>query len=304
MSGKNNKNKKKTQSQLPVALVYSVALIICLAIFGGIGYLATKNFVPGAEAEEENYEEEQISFSKSDSMTILYTVANNQNELLSIVVARFIPSDQQIVIIPISPYTEYNGQILLGVYDSLGVADMTEQVGMLLGFQIDKYMTMTDTTFSQVATIIGTTMIDLKDDFSTYDEGTDEYSYYKKGQRIPVDGPTAAALLLYTEYPEGNASKMKMSGEVAAKLTNEFLSHAESAKNNVDALFKKEYADANTNMTTDEYYQMKSAIIYVIENYSTASPSYDLTPTGTWTEAGHFIIDDNFLSVLESYFNS
>lgn len=303
MSSNNDTKNKVKKSQVPVAIVYAASLFICLAIFGIIGYLAVRDFVPGAEADEnENYEEEQVNFSQDDSMTILYTVANSQNKLLSIIVARFMPSSQQIIVIPVSPYTEYNGQSLAAVYEGVGVADMTEKTGELLNVGIDKYMTMTDTTFSEIANIMGASIITLVDNAAIYDRGNDEYTYYNRGDRLAIDGNIAVQLLSYEEYPGGYATNMKLSGEIASALINTFFSHTESARNNIDAIFKKQYADANTNMSSDEYNQMKSAIIYVIENSS--SPSYFLTPMGGWSDDGLFTMDSAFISQLDGYFSN
>lgn len=294
---------KKKSSQLTTALVYAISFLVCLGIFGVIGYLAVRDFVPGAEAEEtENYEEEQVTYSQSDSMTFLYTISNEQNELISIVVARFMPQSQQIIIVPLSPYTQYNGQTLGNIYSIMGAADLADQAGALLGITIDKYMTMTDSTFAEIVNLMGSSVVTLIDNVAIYDKGYDEYTYYNKGERLACDGDAAVQLLAYTEYPDGRSVNMKMSGEIASALINTFFSHTESAKNNIDSLFKKQYADANTNMSSDEYSQMKSAVIYVIENSS--SPSYSLTPTGSWSEDGIFTMDDSFLEQLDAYFNN
>lgn len=301
MNSNNKTKKKKKQSQLPVALVYSSALVVCLAIFGIIGYLAVKDFVPGAEADiADSYAEEQVSFTRDDSATILYTIANSQNDLLSIIVARFMPSAQQLVVIPVSPYTDCGGQSLGAIYSSSGISDMTAKTGELLHITIDKYMTMTDSTFTDIANIMGASIVTLVDDAMLYDRTNDEYIYYSKGDRVAFDGAMALQLLSY-DFPGGHATNMKISGEIAAALINTFFSHTESSQNNIDAIFKKQYADANTNMSTDEYNQMKSAIIYVIENSS--SPSYSLTPTGGWSDDGLFTIDSAFISQLDGYFN-
>ncbi len=291
---------KKQNSGVKVALVYAVALAVFLAVFGVVGFLAVKNFVPGAQAEESQAEENiGTTYSEDDSSTILYTVANSQNKLLSIVFAKFMPSSQKIVIIPLSPYTKCGESTLLDIYQQSGINAMTEQTGSMLGVTIDKYMTMSDSTFSEVINLMGNSMIPLLEDFEMYDKATDNYIQYKKDDKISVDGDTAVALISNEEFIGGHSTNMKLSGEIAAAAANTFFSHTEYARNNIDLVFKKQYTGADTNMSTEEYNKMKNAIVYVIEN--SASPAYSLTPTGGWNDDGTFEISPEFLSLLDGY---
>lgn len=285
---------------MPVAAVYSVTLLICLAVFGIVGYFAVRDFVPGAEAQSSEADGSDAAvFTVSDSLTTMYTLSDSQNNLRSVLIAKFIPSSQKIIVIPLSPLTECDSQTLQSRYSSLGAASLAESLSSLLGIKIDKYMTMSDTTFSEIVNIMGTTIVTLVDDAAIYDKGTDDYVYYNKGDRIAVDGAAAVELIFYDSYPGGPSVNMKLSGEITAALINNFFSHTESARNNIDSIFRKQYSDANTNMSQDEYNQMKSAIIYVIENSS--NPSYSLTPTGGWSEDGTFVIDSTFISQLGGY---
>ncbi len=297
----NVKKEKNQKPQITVAIVYATTLAICLGIFGLIGYFAVKDFVPGAEAESSDAGETVgVTYSKSDSLTTLYTVTDGQNTLHSIVLAKFMPSSQKIIIIPLTPYTDCNGQTLAMSYATQGIAALTDSVSTLLNVPIDKYMTLSTSTFSDVADIMGTSIVTLIDSFALYDPAQDDYVNYSKGDRLAVDGNIAVELITYADYSNGYATNMKMSGEIAATLINTFFSHTESAKNNIDAIFRKMYSDANTNMSEDEYNQMKNAIIHVIENSS--SPSYSLTPTGSWSDDGTlFTVDPTFISQLDGY---
>ncbi len=291
---------KKQNSGVTVAIVYAVALAVFLVVFGVVGYLAIKNFVPGAQAEESQTEESvQTTYSEGDSSTILYTVSNSQNKLLSIVITKFMPSTQKIVIIPLSPYTKCGEDVLQDVYLQSGIGAMTEQVGTLLNIKIDKYMTMSDTTFSEVINLMGSSMITLLEDFEMYDKASDNYIQYKRDDKISVDGDTAAALISNEEFIGGHSTNMKLSGEIAAASANAFFSHTEYARNNIDLVFKKQYTDADTNMSVEDYNKMKNAIVYVIENSS--SPAYSLTPTGGWNDDGTFEISEEFVSQLDGY---
>ena len=291
---------KKQNSGVTVAVVYAAALAVFLLVFGVIGYLAVKNFVPGAEAESSEAEENvQTTYSESDSSTILYTVSNSQNKLLSIVMAKFMPSTQKIVMIPLSPYTKCGESTLQDIYLQSGIGEMTEQIGTLLGVKIDKYMTMSDTTFSEVINLMGNSMITLLEDFEMYDKASDNYIQYKKDDKISVDGDTAAALISNEEFIGGHSTNMKLSGEIAAASANAFFSHTEYARNNIDLVFKKQYTGADTNMSNEDYNKMKNAIVYVIENSS--SPAYSLTSTGGWSEDGTFELSEEFVSQLDGY---
>lgn len=291
---------KKQNSGVTVAVVYAVSLAVFLLVFGVIGFLAIKNFVPGAEAESSEAEESiQTTYSEDDSSTILYTVANSQNKLLSIVLAKFMPSTQRIVIIPLSPYTKCEESTFQDVYQQSGIGAMTEQIGTMLNIKIDKYMTMSDNTFSEVINLMGNSMITLLEDFEMYDKASDNYIQYKRDDKISVDGDTAVALISNEEFIGGHSTNMKFSGEIAAASANAFFSHTEYARNNIDLVFKKQYTDADTNMSTEDYNKMKNAIVYVIENSS--SPAYSLTPTGGWSDDGTFELSPEFISQLDGY---
>lgn len=295
-----SKNKKK-DSKITVAIVYAAALLIFLAVFGFIGYMAVRNFVPGGEAVQESEMEENITYSNDDKSTFMYTLSDNQNRLTSVMIATFMPSTQKIVLIPITPYAECDGTIVADIYTNAGIAQLSEKLGSLMNIKIDKYMSMNESTFSEILNIMGTPMVTLIDDIELYDKATDSEIMHYKGEKLAIDGSIACALISYEAYSEGPAVNMKLAGEIAATYTNNFFSHTEYAKNNIDSIFKKEYSDADTNMTTDDYNLMKNAIIYVIENSS--SPSYSLTPTGGWTEQGTFAIDGDFISQLDGYLN-
>lgn len=299
----NSKKKTKKQtSQLPVAVVYAVTLLIAVAVFGTIGYFAVRNFLPENKPQDELAEENSVNYSLKDDSITLYTVSDSYDTLHSVVLAAFKPSTQNIIIIPLTPYIDCNGQTFAEIYMSQGIAAATEAVAKTLDITIDRYMTMSDTTLSEVINIMGTSIVSLVDPIVIPDSATGGTVSYQKGARIAVDGDMAATLITYPNYASGYSSNMKMSGEIAATAINNFFKQPKTAKANIDTIFRKEYNDANTNMTEDDYNLTKSALVYVIEN--STMPSYSLTPTGIWPEPQRFVVDESFIHQLEGYLES
>lgn len=291
--------KENKKSQLPVAAVYATALLIGVLVFGLIGFLAVRNFLPSDNSSSEVTEENRFNFSTNDDSITLYAVTDDFDELKSVVLSVFKPSTQNIIIIPLTPYLDCNGQTFNEIYKTHGIADATESVSAKLGVEIDKYMTLSENTLSEVINIMGTSIVSLVDPIVIPDRATGGTVSYQKGARIAVDGDMAVTLIGYPTYASGFSSNMKMSGEIAANSINTFFKQPATAKLNIDLIFNKEYGDANTNMTQDDYNLMKSAIVYVIEN--STMPSYSLTPTGEWPEPTRFIIDQSFIDQLDGY---
>lgn len=294
-----DKKKANQKSQLPVAIVYTVALLIGVVVFGLIGFLAVRNFLPSDNSSSVIDEEDRFNFSSKDDSITLYVVADDTDTLKSVVLSAFKPSTQNIIIIPLTPYLDCNGQTFDEIYKMHGIADATESVASKLGIKIEKYMTLSEDTLSEVINIMGTSIVSLVDPIVIPDKATGGTVSYQRGARIAVDGDMAVTLMGYIGYAGGFASNMKMSGEIVANSINTFFKQPATAKANIDLIFNKEFGDANTNMTQDDYNLMKSAIVYVIEN--STMPSYSLTPTGEWPEPTRFIIDQTFVNQLDGY---
>lgn len=294
-----NKNKKQ-RSQLPVAAVYAAALLIGLVVFGLIGFFATRGFLPGNKSESETNSGDSLSYSATDDTLILYTLADSEDNLSSVLLSVFKPSTQNIIIIPLTPFLDCgDGKTFDEIYRTQGIADAADATARLLDIEIDKYMTLSEDTYSEIINIMGTSIVSLVDPIVIPDRATGGTVSYQKGARIAVDGDMAVTLVSYDGYAGGFGSNMKMAGEIAAASINTFFKQVNTAKVDIDVIFSKEYADANTNMTRDDYNMMKSAIVYVIEN--STMPSYSLTPTGMWTDATHFTVDRTFISHLDGY---
>ncbi len=294
-----NKNKKQ-RSQLPVAAVYAAALLIGLVVFGLIGFFAVRGFLPGNKSESEMNPGDSLSYSATDDTLILYTLADSEDNLSSVLLSVFKPSTQNIIIIPLTPFLDCgDGKTFDEIYHAHGIADAADATARLLDIEIDKYMTLSEDTYSEIINIMGTSIVSLVDPIVIPDRATGGTVSYQKGARIAVDGDMAVTLVSYDSYSGGFGSNMKMAGEIAAASINTFFKQVNTAKVDIDVIFSKEYADANTNMTQSDYNMMKSAIVYVIEN--STMPSYSLTPTGVWTDATHFTVDQTFISHLDGY---
>ncbi len=294
------KKNKKQRSQLPVAAVYAAALLIGVVVFGLIGFFAVRGFMPDDKPDSTSDADSRVSYSATDDTLILYTLADSEDNLSSVLLSVFKPSTQHIIIIPLTPFLDCgDGRTFDDIYHTQGIADATDAVSGLLGVEIDKYMTLGESTYSEIINIMGTSIVSLIDPIVIPDRATGGTVSYQKGARIAVDGDMAVTLVSYDSYAGGFGSNMKMAGEIASASINTFFKQVNSAKVNVDVIFSKEYADANTNMTQDDYNMMKSAIVYVIEN--STMPSYSLTPTGVWTDPMHFTIDQTFISQLDGY---
>lgn len=295
----NKKQAKKNTSQLPVAVVYAVTLLIGIIVFGTIGYFAVRNFLPENKPQDSSTEDNVANYTTENDSIMLYTVSDSNDVLYSVVLAAFKPSTQNIIIIPLTPYIECSGQTFNDIYISQGIAAATDAVAKTLDIKIDRYMTLSTTTLSEVVNIMGTSVVSLVDPIVIPDSATGGTVSYQKGARFAVDGDKAVTLITYPSYASGYSSNMKMSGEICAALINDFFKQPKTAKANIDTIFRKEYNDANTNMTMDDYNLTKSALVYVIEN--STMPSYSLTPTGIWPEPTRFVVDESFIAQLEGY---
>lgn len=290
---------EKNKSQVPVAVVYVVTLLISLVIFGVLALILGNKFVK-TDVKDDSSEFTSASFTAADNVTTLYALTDANNELDSAFISKFVPSKGRIICVPLTAYLDVDGKTIKDIYSSGGIVAMSGKVERKLGIEIDKYMTLSYKSFESVFDIMSPALFTLTEDVTFKDATSGESTSYDMGSKISVDGKTALALVTYREYSGKNATNPKISGELVATIINTFFEQKAVAVGNVDNIFSKQYDQGDTNITIDDYNSQKNAIVYMIEN--TRSPAYALTPTGTWSEETRFIIDEAYVEQLKIVF--
>ena len=98
------KDKKKRKSQAPIALVYFSTMVIFLVILGSIALIFMKNLVLEPKKSSSVSISDNTPTDKNNQ-TFFYMVKDDKNNLKTAMLARFLPADGKLMLVPLSPYT-------------------------------------------------------------------------------------------------------------------------------------------------------------------------------------------------------
>ena len=303
---KTAKNKKKRRTQFPVAAAYFLTLLICLGIFGGLGYYVVNRFVLSDEDKLSQKNALSDIPTSDDRYTVLYVQVDDFNEMNHAMLVRILPDTCQVRIVPVSPYlmsSEYAGdalQTLTSIYTNKGVNGVKKAVENVMGVSVDKYMTVTNASLDNIVGYIGGVTIAPDEDIYYTDEVTGEQIYCKKGVSMSLDH---SYLRLYINYPlfsDGPQENVKVMHDVMTRFINEMFLQTDNLSNNMDTFFNIIYNNSDTDMSKNDFIKNKKGIEYIINNGE--MPCESLLPVGTW-ENGTFVVSSSYPERLKTFFD-
>lgn len=298
------KNKKKRRSQAPIALVYFSTLVVFILIFGAIAIGLMNKMVLEPQSSSVSSVEDSTPTDKNNQ-TFFYMVKDDANKLETAMLARFLPADGKIMLVPLSPYTTVSadgtGQTISQIFQSGSAAETTKAVSETLGISIDRYMSMGQDCFENLCDNIGSITYEVIENMYYVDKNSDDIINYSKGDKISLQGSQIRMFITYPKYKDGNSQNVLVAGEFMKSLINNGFK-LQTTRDNLDSIYAnlmKESSEKNFN--SNDFEETKEFYYYVMDNFD--NPADILTPTGTWSEKQYkFTFDDAFKTQLKSAF--
>ena len=298
------KDKKKRKSQAPIALVYFSTMVIFLVILGSIALIFMKNLVLEPKKSSSVSISDNTPTDKNNQ-TFFYMVKDDKNNLKTAMLARCLPADGKLMLVPLSPYTMIthggSNQTMAQIFKSGGAPDTTSALGETLGISIDRYMSMGEECFENVCDNIGSITYEVLEDMYYIDKHSDDVTNYTKGDKISLQGSQMRLFITYPKYKNGYSQNVTVAGEFMRSLINNGFK-LQTTRDNLESIYSNLLRESSEkNFSAGDFEETKEYYYYVIDNFD--NPAYMLTPTGTWSDKGYqFTIDDAFKTQLKSAF--
>lgn len=299
-----------------ILLTYIITIVLTLLIAGGVCYFAFSSILFGKNDNDTNTSAENIGLqpmtvvgdytpSSEDARTVLLILDAEKRESGScFLVARFIPTEEQFVFLPIPSSTSVSSgdgnDTLYNIYRNGGTKKAVTAVESCLGISIDKYIKFNRSSFSVIADIFGGIDYDIPYNLVYDNPDTGEATVLKSGRQF-LDSTALRKVLTYPNYTQGEEYRAKCLGVAINSLVTNGTSNAESFANNLDDYFVTVInADIDTDITAYDYEEVKNAMKYVIKN----SPGIStfILSSGIQNGDGQYVIDEKFLATLPELF--
>lgn len=296
-----------------VILTYIITIVLTLIITAGICYVAFSSILFGGKNDKE--EETPANSIELQPMTVLgdYTPsAEDARTVLLILdaekresgscflIARFVPTEEQFVFLPIPSNTSISSgegeDTIYNIYRNGGTKKAVEAAESCFGLKIDKYIKFNRSSFSVIADLFGGIDYDIPYNLVYDNPDTGEATVFKSGRQF-LDSTSLRKVLTYPNYTQGEEYRSKCLGVAVNDLVTKGTSNGSSFANNLDDYFVAVInADIDTDITAYDYDEVKKAMKYVIKNSERISAL--VLSSGTQNEDGHYVIDEKFLATL------
>ena len=298
-----DKNNKKRKSQAPIALVYFSTMVVFIIIFGAIAIGLMNKMVIEPEKATSSVAEDSNPTDK-DNQTFFYMVKDDKNKLETAMLARFMPADGKIMLVPLSPYTtasaDSNGQTIDQIFQASGASETAKALSETLGISIDRYMSMGQTCFENLCDNIGSITYEVEENMYYVDKNSDDIVNYSKGDKISLEGSQIRMFITYPKYKSGYAQNVLVAGEFMKSLINSGFK-LQTTRDNLDYIYSnllKESSEKNFNV--NDFQETEQFYYYIMDNFD--NPANVLIPTGTWSDNEKFTFDETFLMQVKTEF--
>ncbi len=290
-SGYNDrKRKKRTRSQAPVAFVFFVTLIIFCGVFGVFAKIIVD------KVSNNNGGGTDVSGSYIDSYNTLYARVNNKDVLSDLSVIRICPEQNRIIVIPMSALTMSvpdGGKTFREVFDEGGIARLKTAVDGTFGISTDYYATMTNDAFEGIADIVGGFSYAPDEELYTLDPDNDRNDIsYRAGKTVLLSGRQIRLICQSAEFSNGKQGNMEFLGQALVGIINNGFDQVEITTSSLDVIYNKIFNGSRTNLSENEYREHRAYIREMLARQE--RPAESLIPRGTWMDAEHLAISDEF----------
>ncbi|MBR6872306.1 MAG: LCP family protein [Ruminococcus sp.] len=290
-------NAKKKKSQAPVALVYTITLLVFMAVFGYIAYRLI------LQMDSWKKDETTSEINTDPSFNLMFARVSQKGALTDAAVIRFSPKEDKVIIVPITAYTVTgnDGSTLAEVYEKGGIRQLEKSVENVFGIKVDNYMTVSTPAFETVCDIIGGIVYTPQEDlYKLFEKDADDISY-QAGKAVDMTGHQITQLLGENVFSAGWSGNLDFLGNVLEQLANNAFQQANFTKTCMDNLYSQLTGNGETDYTRNEYTENKSTLNEMLDKHLN-KPAVLLMPEGEWRESARFLPATTYINDLKEVF--
>lgn len=284
------KKRKRKQKAGTIAIPFLITFLISLIVIGLPTIYLYNYLTTDTLASDSDNKGNEFTPKLSDSKTILFTLDPNDDEYLNcFMLLRSIPYTRTFVVLPVANnmYLESQGKTVDAVYTATGMNKLKASLEEELSISIDHYMFFRDEGFEKLCDIIGCAHYTLPSGLKGFNPGS---------QFISSDGINH----LITHYAfNTEEQRMTLAGSVIAQMINEAM--GDRVAGNLDNSFNSVYALCETDITSIDFNNGKSAIVYMFADDKYSAQFRNLT--GQWDENKIQHISDADIAELHDWFD-
>lgn len=295
-----------------IAVTYFTTIIASLAVVGGVSWFMLGPYLMGeapktpdvplqttAPAPAAVNTSEYVP-SIEDAQTVLGIYdAGDRSSAVTFVLFRFLPSETKLMVVPLrSDILSREGTATIyDLYRSGGAQFVCRTIEGIIGYPVNKYVCLTDSSFQSFSDMCGSVTFDIPYNLIYESDNFNDNTVIKAGEQI-LDSRTLRKVLIYPNYTGGEEYRSTVVGELVVAMMNNgskgvFSTSLESV---YDELAN---SDALMDISRYDFLDIQPAIEYTLAHNS--APAQLVLPSGTQTDAG-CVLDESFLEALPRYF--
>ena len=279
-----------------MALVYFVTALIFMAILSAVSvYLLQKFNVLDDDEEEETQ-------STPPVFTELFARVNSKGVLADMALIRIDPSNNHILIVPISAVTvddRSGSETMKEVYDSEGMEGVRKAVEKTFGVSVTNYATVTNEAFERIADLFGGMTYSPDEELYYLSEDNDENDIsIARGEMVNLTGRQIRLISQYPVFESGKKGNNDFLGLALETLINNAFQTANITADNLDNIYSIITENSDTDLTPDTFRVLKSYLKSMLQ--AGKLPAEKMMPEGTWTEDDRFLLSSDFREELRA----
>ena len=291
-----------------IAATYFITIIASLVVVGGVSYIFLGRYLRGENVQQTTAPmQTSVTVSRDeyvptidDAQTVLAVYdAGDKPSSVTFVLFRSMPESAKLYVIPLRSdiVTREGTSTIYDLYRSGGTQYVCRAVEGLIGYPVNKYVKVTDSSFGTFYNLCGSVTYNIPFNMIYESENSADNTVIKAGQQI-LDPRTMRKVLIYPNYPGGEEYRSGVVGELMCMMMNNGAkgTFATSLETVFDDLAN---SDAETDISRYDFMDMQPAIEYTVKNNS--SPAQLVLPSGVSNDVG-CVLDDAFLDALPAYF--
>lgn len=295
-----------------IAATYFATIISSLLLIGGAGYFILDRYLNAedegskmvpAEIIETTVPVGEYAPAAEECQTILFVYeAEKRMDGVCFILARFVPTENKAVIVPLQSdiRAEVGGKsnTLYEFYRLGGTSDAIKAVESATGIKADKYMKFNTESFTVFANFMGNVSFNVPYNLVYEGSGDTGSTVMKSGEQM-LDAAALRKVMTYPDYKGGEEYRATVVGTLAVELVNS--GSKGILRGGMDTVFTDIInSNIETDITKYDYDEKKRALDYVLGN--TESPAQLVLPSGVYNENGEYVLDENFVKALPSWF--
>jgi anionic cell wall polymer biosynthesis LytR-Cps2A-Psr (LCP) family protein len=286
---------------IKLGATYIIVFIVTIFLFGFIGMVYIDMLTQTGEADDEPTDgasSAEYAPAAADARTVLAVVdlGENQNDVCFMLM-RFLPANSETFFLPIpaNMYVDNGGteSNLFRLYSDGSAVAVKQAITDTFGVSVDKYVIFNAESFGKFCDLFGSVDYDIPFDIVNPDG-----SVILTGPNY-LDRQTMRGIITHSGYSGGEEERARRFCDIVTAMLNKELTVGFGTL--MDATFTEFInSDIDTDISRLDYEDSRPALIYTITN--TDRFCRPILSSGTFTEAGNYIVDAAFVDAVLTWF--